>query len=387
MEIDLTFSCTGDSDSGHDARAWIEIDLGAIRTNMRRLRSLPGLKGRAIMAVVKADAYGHGLIPVAQAAVEAGADWLGIATVSEGTALRAAGVQAPVLLLCAPAPGEAERLLRCGLVASVGDTSTRDALAQAAHRLHLAEPPAVHLEIDTGMGRAGALPDEALKFWRETVAAGLRVTGLMTHFADADGDAEATLAQQEAFLAVRRTLEEAGAHFDAVHMSNSAGALRLGAAEETMVRAGLLLYGIHPPLSGVPPLSLQTAMRVKARVATVRSLPQGHPISYGATHRLARPSRVATVLIGYGDGYPRRLSNCGAMLLHGQRAPVLGRVCMDQTVVDVTDIPDVLPGEAAVCLGAQGGDRITVEELAVLLATTEHEITTCFTARLPRILL
>ena len=368
-------------------RAWIEVDRGALHANMACLRALSGVGERMVMAVVKADAYGHGLVPTAQIAVEAGADWLGIATVAEGAALRQAGMEAPILLLCAPAPGEAERILRLGLVASVGDAATRNALAHAAKRLEWPEAPAVHLEIDTGIGRAGVLPEEALVFWRETIAMGLRVTGLMTHFSDADGDDPFTWAQRHTFLGVRSVLEQAGAQFEQIHICNSAGALRLGAAENTMVRAGLLLFGIQPSWEGLPALALHPAMTVKARVGTVRSLPHGHPISYGATHRLVRPSRVATVLIGYGDGYPRRLSDRGAMLLHGRRAPILGRVCMDQTVVDVTDIPGIEPGDTAVCLGAQGAERITVEEIAALLATTEHEITTCFTARLPRILL
>lgn len=374
-------------ESALKARAWVEVDLGAIRANLAQLRALPSLQKSAAMAVVKADAYGHGLVPVARAAVETGADWLGVATVAEGVALREAGLQGPILLLCAPAPGEAATLLRFGLIASVGDTATLEALTQAARTLNLKTPPAVHLEIDTGMGRAGVLPAEALTFLRETVAAGLRVTGLMTHFSDADGDEEFTLAQQRAFRAVRSALEQAGAQFEQVHLNNSAGALRLGAGDSTLFRAGLLLYGIQPSLPGVAPLALHPAMTVKARLGTVRSLPEGHPISYGSTHRLTRPSRVATVLIGYGDGYPRRLSNCGEMLLRGRRVPILGRVCMDQTVIDVTDLPGVEAGEAAVCLGAQGAERITVEELAALLETTEHEITTCFTARLPRVFL
>jgi len=396
MEINSIFPLSASLESTPDARAWVEVDLNAVRANTARLRALPRLMRCSFMAVVKADAYGHGLVPVAQAAVEAGADWLGVAAAAEGVALRQAGLQGPILLLCAPAPGEAETLLRFGLTASVGDATTRAALVQATRRLGLTTPPAVHIEIDTGMGRAGVLPDEALEFWRAAVAAGLRVTGLMTHFSDADGDAECTLAQQSAFQAVRKNLEQAGAQFDQVHLSNSAGALRLGAAAGTMVRAGLLLYGIQPPLQDAAPLlegsqqtavSLQPAMTVKARVAAVRSLPKGHPISYGATHRLIRPSLVATVLLGYGDGYPRRLSNCGSVLLQGRRAPILGRVCMDQTVVDVTEIPGVAPGEIAVCLGAQRTARITVEEIAALVGTTEHEITTCFTARLPRVFL
>jgi alanine racemase len=387
MKINSLLPCATDLETPPDARAWIEVDLGAIRANMAQLHALPGLRNSAVMAVLKADAYGHGLVPVAQTAVEAGAAWLGVAAVAEGVELRQAGLQEPILLLCALAPGEATTLLRHGLVASVGDAATRDSLAAAARALGLQAAPAVHLEIDTGIGRAGVLPEEAVPFWRETVAAGLRVTGLMTHLSDADGDAELTLAQQSAFQAVRCALEEAGAQFEHVHLNNSAGALRPGAIGSTMFRPGMLLYGIQPSLPGHTPLTLLPAMSVKARVGAVRSLPTGHPISYGATHRLTRPSRVATVLLGYGDGYPRRLSNCGSVLLHGRRAPILGRVCMDQTVVDVTDLPGVEPGEVAVCLGAQGAERITVEEIAALLATTEHEITTCLTARLPRVFL
>jgi len=387
MENNSFLSLVRGLESDPQARAWVEIDLGAIRANMAQLRALPRLQNSAVMAMVKADAYGHGLIPVAQAAMEAGADWLGVATVAEGFALRQAGILGPIMLLCAPAPGEIETLLRLGLVASIGDVVTQEALIQAARRLDLSTPPAVHLEIDTGIGRAGVLPEEALSFWQELVAAGLRVTGLMTHFSDADGDAERTLAQKCLFQQVRSVLEQAGARFEQVHMSNSAGALRLGAADSTLFRPGLLLYGIQPSLPGIPPLSLQPVMAVKARVGTVRSLPPGHPISYGATHHLTRPSRVATVLLGYGDGYPRRLSNCGSVLLRGRRAPILGRVCMDQTVVDVTDIPGVEAGEVAVCIGRQGQARIRVEEIAAHIETTEHEITTCFTARLPRVFL
>lgn len=387
MEINSILPLALDAERTPSARAWLEIDREAIRFNVAQLRALPGLQGCAMLAVVKADAYGHGLIPVAQSAVEAGAEWLGVATVEEGVALRQAGLQGPIILLCAPAPGEALPLVRHGLIASVGDAATRDALAHAALYPGSPHPPVVHLEVDTGIGRAGVLPEDALEFWRQSLAAGLNVTGLMTHFSDAEGDAEFTRGQVETFYAVRRMLEQAGARFEQVHMSNSAGSLRCGAAESTLFRAGLLLYGIRPAMEAAGSLTLRPVMTIKARVATVRALPEEHPISYGMTHRLKRPSRVATVLLGYGDGYPRRLSNCGAVLLRGQRAPILGRVCMDQTVVDVTDIPGVEAGDVAVCLGAQGQERITAEELAGLLGATEHEITTCITSRLSQILL
>jgi alanine racemase len=383
------------------ARAWAEVDLGAIRANVAALRThLPF--SIQLLAVVKADAYGHGLVPVARSAWEAGAAWLGVATVDEGSALRSAGIEAPIALLCAPLPEQAGAIVKHRLTAAVGDMTTLQALAAVAkHAKAGAEPAAIHLEIDTGMGRSGAQAEEALALWQAARAIGtLKVTGLATHFADADGpDTALTHRQEQQLRQVRAALERDGARFEVVHLSNSAGTLRFQAAGGNLIRPGLLLYGISPSLPAADEsssserrqdthsLALRPALTLKARVATVRALPAGHPISYGATHRLTRASLVATVLIGYGDGYPRRLSNRGHLLLQGRRAPILGRVCMDQTVVDVTDIPGVAPGMEAVCIGAQGTDRIAVEEIATRIETTEHEITTCLTARIPRIYL
>ena len=386
------------------SRAWVEIDLEALRANVGSLRAYLGPETR-LMAVVKADAYGHGLLPVAWTVEEAGAAWLGVASVSEGVTLREAGLRLPIALLCPPAPAEAETLLASRITALVGDRETLDALVAAARpALARGESPAIHLEIDTGIGRSGLLPEQAVTFWRAATDAGLRVTGLATHYADAENSLS-DLTQWQA-IRFERTLEAltaAGAVFDLIHSNNSAAALHPRTRQcpgslENMARPGLLLYGLLPAIlnvtTGLPdPLDtaqlppLRPVLSLKARVATVRDLPAGHPISYGATYTLTRPSRVATVLIGYGDGYPRRLSNRGSVLLRGRRAPILGRVCMDQTVVDVTDIPGVLPGDVAVCIGTQGTARISAEEIAVLIETTEHEITTCLTARLPRLLL
>ncbi|HLK57674.1 MAG TPA: alanine racemase [Chthonomonadaceae bacterium] len=369
-----------------DSRAWIEVDLAAIRANVALLsdRLAPHTQ---LMAVVKADGYGHGLVPVAQAAIEAGAAWIGVATVEEGATLRHAGVHAPIALLCPQPPQEADAILAFGLTACVGDTALLNALAQAAQKPGApSAAPEIHLDIETGIGRSGFLPEEAVALWRRATSAGLRVTGLCTHFADADGPEEAlTTKQWETFQSVRAALEQAGARFDVLHSHNSAAVLRVPVHTTTLVRPGELVYGILPALPGdaaLPPV--QPALTLKTRVASVRSLPAGHPISYGATHHLTRDSRVATVLIGYGDGYARRLSGRGWMLIRGQRAPILGRVCMDQTVVDVTDIPDVEAGEEVVCIGRQGTEQLRVEQIAALLETTEHEITTSLTDRLPR---
>ena len=429
-------------------RAWIEVDLNAIRANYYAARRWAGA-GVEVMAVVKADAYGHGLIPVARATIAAGAKWLGVATVGEGVALREAGVRQSICLLCPCDPEDAADVVWYQMTPMVGDQAALAAYADAfltnarepeteriqrpdaansqsldardlttLNERHFGRSSAceswaspaspapwhsqmisrmrrrmdVHLDIDTGMGRSGIQPAQAVALWLQALYAGLRVSGVGTHFADADNDDETMSGEQEAlFNAARAKLRRAGARFEWTHTANSPALLRGQGKRANLARPGLLLYGISP----LPPQSLQQSMyqalktwpalAVKARIAAVRELPSGHGVSYGATYRLTRASRVATVLIGYGDGYPRRLSNAGHMLVHGRRVPILGRVCMDQTVVDVTDIPGAAPGDEVVCLGAQGNERITAEELAARIDATPHEITTCLTVRLPRI--
>ena len=361
-------------------RAWVEVNLSAIRSNIAQLSKLAN-PSQSVMAIVKADGYGHGIVPVAQAALEAGATWLGAATVAEGTTLRSAGIDAPICLLCAPAPGEVDDLITARLMPLLGDSSFLKQLVSAGCR-------EAHLEIDTGMGRSGTVPEEAMALWRMARDAGIQLSGLCTHFSDADNlEFTLTIRQEAAFSSIRDLLESAGARFQWIHASNSAAFLSGRCAEANLIRPGLLLYGILPPnmpanyQAGV----FQPALSLMAKVASVRNLSAGHPISYGASYILTRPSRVATVLIGYGDGYPRRLSNRGSMILHSRHAPILGQICMDQTVVDVTDIPaDVKSGDIAICIGSDGNERITVEEIAAEISTTEHEITTCLTSRLPR---
>ena len=371
-------------------RAWIEVDLNAIRANVGAVQTWIGPASR-VMAVVKADAYGHGMVSVAQAAVAAGAGWLGVATVDEGITLRQAGVTAPICLICPCALDEISLLVEHRLTPMIGDTQTLDALAEAAAKATMQSGKStagmeIHLDVDTGIGRAGTPPSNAAALWQRAVRAGFRVTGVATHFFDADNSDEAhTHLQETAFAQTLATLRDAGARFDWIHADNSPATLRRACPSANLVRPGLLLYGISPFITDREKPLFQPALALKARIATVRELPAGHPISYGATVRLMRPSRVATALIGYGDGYPRRLSNAGHMLVRGQRAPILGRVCMDQTVLDVTDMPDVQAGDVAVCIGAQGAKRISVEEIAAEIDTTSHEITTCLTARLPRV--
>ncbi len=358
------------------------MDLGAVRSNLAAIGAFCGA-GIQTLAVVKADAYGHGMIAIAKAAWEAGAAWLGVATVAEGRTLREARLAGNIALLCHPAPDEMDALLACQLTPTIGDWDALESLIRAARRVR--QRPEIHLEIDTGIGRSGVLPLEAAAFWRQAVESGLRVTGLTTHFSDPDSETSRFPEIQLAlFETTRRELEAAGARFDWVHVSGSAAILRFPQCNTNLVRPGLLLYGLRP--GSLPaPLALRPVLTLKARVATVRDLPAGHNVSYGLTCQLTRPTRAATILIGYGDGYPRRLSNVGHVLLHGRTAPILGRVCMDQTVVDVTEIPEAAAGDIAVCIGRQSDAQITAESLAAQIDTTEHEITTCLSHRLPRI--
>ncbi len=384
------------------SRAWVEVDIDALEANCRALCAHLS-PYRALMAVVKADAYGHGILPVARAVIQSGARWLGVATVSEGADLRLAGISVPIALLCNTAPGEAVSVVEHGITPMVGDQESVAALTSVVPRSGFE----VHLDIDTGIGRSGVQPQAAVALWRECRRAGLRVTGVCTHFADADGvTPDLSTRQSRRFTEARGLLAAAGARFDWVHATNSASTLRAASNDCNLVRPGLLLYGLLPTLptwngasNGDPTIpepwatgqedSLARLVRpiatVKARVGAVRELPSGHTISYGATVTLRRPSRVATILIGYGDGYPRRLSNRGEVILRGKRAPILGRVCMDQTVVDVTDIPEVAPGDVAVCIGSDGRETIAAETLARCIGATEHEITTCLNCRLPRV--
>ncbi len=370
------------------ARAWAEIDLSALQHNVTVLREFLG-ESTALMAVVKADAYGHGLVPAARRALESGAQWLGVATALEGEALRLAGIEAPIALLCAPAPTDTEILVKNRLTAMVGDPCLIEMLVSTAAQLGMPVPD-MHLDIDTGIGRAGSLPAQAAHLVACAREAGVQFTGVMTHFADADGPLpDLTHAQIQRLADLLAMLNGMGEVYPYIHASASAAIARFPEAQFSLVRPGLLTYGIMPPIQagdlrpGFP--ALRPVLSLKAQIGSVRSLPVGHTISYGATHRLARPSRVATVLIGYGDGYPRRLSNQGSMLIRGRRAPILGRVCMDQAVVDVTDIPDAAPGDIAVCIGSDGNERISVEEIAALTGATEHEITTCISDRVPRV--
>jgi alanine racemase len=356
---------------------WIEVDLGAIRDNVRALRAaaVPAL----LCAVVKADGYGHGDVPVAEAALEAGADWLAVAIVAEGARLREAGIEAPVLLLSEPPEEDAPEVVRWNLVPTVYRRAFLDALVSAA-------PPGypVHLKVDTGMHRVGAPEAEVLDLAAAVAGSPLMLDGLWTHFAVAEEDPAFTAAQVSRLEAVRRRLEEAGIRPRMVHAANTAGTLGHPAARLDMVRPGIGVYGLRPAPGYASEIPLCPAMRVVSHVSFVRRLPAGARPSYGRVRPLPADAAVATVPIGYADGVPRRLGPAGAgVLIRGRRYPLAGTVTMDQIVADVGDDP-VEVGDEVVLLGRQGDAEIAADEWAAMLGTINYEVVCGFGPRMPR---
>ncbi len=358
--------------------SWIEVDLAAIRHNVAALRRefAPAM----LCAVVKADGYGHGDVPVAEAALDAGADWLAVALVEEGVRLREAGIDAPVLLLSEPDPADAAEVVRWRLTPTAYRPGFLDALAAQAD-----EPVGVHLKVDTGMHRVGCDPADAVRLAKQIVAAPhLDFAGLWTHFSVAEADADFTRRQLATLEACRETMVAQGLQPQMVHAANTAGGLVLASARPDMVRAGLGIYGLRPAPNVGADLDLRPAMRVVSHVAMVKRLPAGARPSYGRRRELYRATTVATVPLGYADGIARRLAHQGgAMLIGGQRRAFAGNVTMDQIVVDVGD-DDVAVGDEVVALGRQGDEEITADEWAERLGTINYEIVCGFGPRLPR---
>ena len=377
---------TGDAASSavvpHGERATrAEIDLDAVADNVRFFVARAGPRA-GVMAVVKANAYGHGATMVARSALSAGARWLAVATVDEGRQLRAAAISAPILVLAPSAAEEAPAAVRAGLTLAVADLDGAAAVAAAGG----AAPAPVHVEIDTGLGRFGVHHAVAV----ETVARiaalpGLRLDGLYTHFATADeADRSFHERQQARFAAILAALAARGIAPPQIHQDNSAGSLVGPGVQATLIRPGIALYGLSPSEEVPAPAALRPVLRLRTRVARVLDLAAGESVSYGRTFVAARPTRAALVPLGYADGYRRALSGRGQMLLGGYRAPVLGRVCMDQTVIGVPEGAAVAVGDEVVALGAQGDEAIGADELAALAGTIAYEIGTGIGARVPR---
>lgn len=365
---------------------YIEVDLGAIAHNARTIKAHIG-PGVRLLAVVKANAYGHGAVEVAGAALRHGASGLAVARTPEGLALREAGITAPILVMNYTPASELEAALTHNLTLTVNDLETAEALSALAIRLGRAAP--VHIKIDTGMGRFGLLPDEVVPFVQRVAGLpGITVEGLYTHFAVADlADKEYTRHQFAIFQQIRTRLAAGGLRPAMCHVANSAATLDLPEMHLDAVRVGIALYGLRPSGEVEPAVPLRPALALKSHVARVRTLPAGSSISYGRTYITPRAMPVALIPVGYGDGYHRLLSNRGAVLINGRRAPIVGRVCMDQFVVDVSQVGPVALESEAVLIGCQGGACISAEEVATWAETINYEVTTGLLPRIPRIYL
>jgi len=355
----------------------VTVDLGAIRANVAAIAR--AVAPASVCAVVKADGYGHGDVPVAGAAIDAGATHLAVALVAEGVRLREAGIEAPILLLSEPFDDAAGQVVEWGLTPTVYCGGFLDALEAAAPSGY-----PVHVKVDTGMHRVGASPDDAEALARRVAASDLRLEGLWTHFAVAEEDPDFTAEQRDALAGLADRLAGDGIRPDLVHAANTAGALGHAAARFDMVRVGLGVYGLRPAPGIAPEVPLTPAMRVASRVALIRRLPAGARPSYGRRRPLERESTVATVPIGYADGVARRLGEVGGtVLIRGRRYPYAGSVTMDQVVVDLGDDPAAV-GDEVVLLGSQGDDDITADEWAAWLGTISYEVVCGFGPRIPR---
>jgi alanine racemase len=374
----------------HPIRA--EIDLGAIHHNLKALQKLAGPSVR-MLAAVKANAYGHGLVPVARQAVESGVHMLGVARMGEGVALRESGITAPILVFGYSPPDALETLLRYDLTPTVFSNATAEALSSGAASGGKRLP--VHIKVDTGMGRIGLLP----ACWRPGPGAavpeierivrlpGLVPEGIYTHFAAADSrDKTSARRQFERFTEILSTLADRGITFPLRHAANSGALIDMPEAHLDMVRPGIAVYGLYPSDEvDKSRIDLVPAMALKARIAQVKPVPAGFAVSYGSTYTTPAPTVIATVPVGYADGYRRALSSRGVMLVGGRRVPVVGRVCMDLTMLDVGGVPGVQAGDEAVILGAQGGESIPADEIAGWLGTINYEVVSTVMARVPRI--
>jgi alanine racemase len=355
-----------------------EVDLGAMAHNLRAVRAVA--RGSRVYAVVKADAYGHGLVPVARWLEHEGVDGLCVALAEEGLALRACGVTAPILVLSG-AYGEAhERVLAAHLTPVIYSLAQVEAFSRAAH----GRPVSVHLKIDTGMGRLGVALSE-LPALLDAVHAmpEVRIDGVMTHFSSAESDPDFTREQLQRFGEAVALVRARGFAPRLVHAANSAGTYCLPEARPNLVRVGLALYGVAP--APVQDAKLLPVMSLRTEVLALRDLPAGSPVGYDQTFRTARPSRIATVPIGYGDGLLRAASNRGTMLVRGQRCPIVGRISMDLTTLDVTHVPECSVGDEAIVIGRQGEQQITAQELAEACGTIAYEVLTNISPRVPRI--
>ncbi|HAP32353.1 MAG TPA: alanine racemase [Firmicutes bacterium] len=366
--------------------AWAEVDLGKIAANIRAFRCyIPAAV--MLMAVVKANAYGHGAVEVAVAALDAGASMLGVASLEEGMSLRRRGIGAPVLILGYTDPAQAPLLQEGKLTPTIFSWEAAQALSRQACSLGCIQ--GFHFEVDTGMGRLGpaGLRDTLLILEKITVLPGLKLEGVFTHFACADEREKSFTGRQIVlFQDLLKAAAVRGMDIPLRHAANTAAAIEYGEALFDMVRLGIGIYGCYPSADvNRQKIRLQAALTLKSRIVFLKNVSAGATVSYGKIYRAPRETRIATVPLGYGDGLNRHLSNKGFMLVRGQRVPIVGRVCMDMTMLDVGALPAVQEGDEVVAYGCQGSEEISVDEVAALSGTISYEILCNISPRVPRL--
>ncbi len=364
---------------------WVEIDLDAIYHNVKELSKLLH-KGVGLLAVVKADAYGHGAPEVSKVALEGGAKYLGVAFLEEGIELRKAGIEAPILLMGYTPPHQMDLVLDYDLTPTVFSKDAARKFSHCAESRNMVLP--VHVKVDTGMGRIGLLPWQAAGVIKDICQLpGVVVEGLMTHLASADeGETTYTEEQLVSFHQIIEQLEQEGIAPPLIHAANSAGTVRFPGSHFNLVRPGLSIYGYlpSPVLRELSRVYLKPALHFKSRVVMVKTVPAGTYLSYGGTFCTSQESLIATVPVGYADGFSRFLSNRGWVLIGGKRAPVVGRVCMDYLLADVTGVAGVEEGEEVVIYGNQARESITAAEVAEDIGTIPYEVLCAVSKRVPR---
>ncbi|MCP4020233.1 MAG: alanine racemase [Desulfobacteraceae bacterium] len=372
------------------------IHLDAIKKNINNLKSLLSSNTK-FMAVVKADAYGHGATNIALKALESGAHWLGVARFEEALHIRHNKICAPLLVFGYVHPKHVSTIYDRDIISTIYDYDMAKALSKAACNDNITIR--AHLKIDTGMGRVGIVfgPDQVDSKLRKTIVReikkilglpGLKIEGIYTHLAASDNkDTTYTHLQLDAFDTLLLTLKKENIKFKMCHAANSGGILAFPRSHYDMVRAGISMYGLYPsPEIDRSKAVLFPAMTLKSIITSVRKVPKGFKVSYGMTHETKEKTMLASVPVGYADGFSRLFSSNGVMLVKGQRAPVVGRVCMDQTVIDIGHIPNVKPGDQVILMGEQGKESITADELANLAGTINYEIVSSLTARVEKII-
>lgn len=365
-------------------KTWAEIDHEAIRFNVRQIRKLIGPRVK-ILVSVKAEGYGHGAVSVSRTALSAGAEWLGVSHVKEALELRSFFPEIPILILSSGMSGHTRLIVRNRLTPIVCSLEIARDLAETA--LASGTIANIHVMLDTGMGRIGVWHENSLAFLTQiSQIKGIRLEGLASHFAAADDPKNTFTAHQlDDFLRVAKEVGEAGIDIPLHHIANSGALINLEETHLDMVRPGIMLYGIYPTPHYRSRIELKPVLSLKTRIAYLKTVEPGRTISYGMTYLVKKKTRVATLPIGYGDGFSRAHSNRGEVLIRGRRAPIMGIVTMDQIMVDVGDIDGVAVGDEAVLIGEQAGARITAEEIAERIGTISYEVLAQLGRRVSRV--